>query len=282
MAELFKKYKIEILILILSFVIFICYDIGSGESSRGLLSVTFFDIGEGDAIFIETPAKKQILIDSGSGNLILDKLGREMPFYDRYIDLIIATHSDSDHIGGLIDVFKRYNVGSIMINDDLDNQTLYFQELRRVIAEKQIKTIGVIDGSDFIIEPGLAVDILGPPRTDFKEDNDNSIVARLVFKDISFLFTADISQSIEYGLVRAGKNIDSDVLKIAHHGSKNSSSEDFLAAASPLLSVISVGANKYGHPHQETLDKLKKYRPLRTDQEGDIKIFSDGFKLWRE
>ncbi len=285
LGELIKKYKREIFVLIFALIIFIILDIYQSYSAEGLLSVVFFDIGEGDAIFIETPTKKQILIDSGPSNLILDKLGRAMPFYDRYIDLVIATHSDSDHIGGLIDVLKRYKVGTLIMNDDLDNQTLYYQELKRIIVERKIKTIGVLRGSSFLLEPGLAIYIFGPLEASSgvsKEDNENSIVARLVFGKISFLFTADIPKSVEQKLISLGVNLNSDVLKIAHHGSKTSTTENFLSAVSPLLSIISVGPNRYGHPHEETLAKLKNYTFLRTDKEGDIKFLSNGFYLWRE
>jgi len=248
------------------------------------LEVTFFDIGQGDAIFIETPQGHQILIDGGPDLTILEKLSEEMPFYDRTIDLIILTHPEHDHYFGLFEVLKRYEVENILWTGVV-RETAEWQEWEKLIeeerAEIKIAQAGqriILQGSD----PCIFIDVLHPFENlegqEFKNSNDTSIVASLVFDDISFLFTGDITKKIEKQL-----SIDSDILKVAHHGSKTSSCLEFLEIVSPELAIITVGENSYGHPHPEVLANLNQFgiQVLRTDIEGDIKIFSDGknFKI---
>ena len=266
------------------------------SGNRGL-EVTFFDVGQGDAIFIETPARHQILIDGGPSSIILEKLGKEMPFWDRTIDLIILTHPEQDHMKGLFDVLKRYKVENILWTGVLKD-TAEYQEWLRLIGKEGAKiyiakpgqkiSAGYCDGSyggrtsvrrcDL---RKMEISILNPGESlagkEIKNTNDTSIVARLVFGETAFLFTGDIGKSAEKDIVGEGIIIDSDVLKVAHHGSKTSSGKEFIEKVSPDIAVISAGKdNKYGHPHKETLENLKDVRVLRTDLDGDIKVISDG------
>ena len=249
--------------------------------------VNFFDIGQGDAIFIVSPKRQQILIDGGPDSKILEKLGKEMPFYDRSIDLVILTHPERDHLAGLIEVLKKYKVENILWTG-IKRDSAEFKEWENLIKDEKAKI--------FIAKTGQKIhcstwndghcyfEILFPFENlegkEFENSNDTSIVARLVFGKNHFLFTGDISKIAERELVIRA-NIDSDVLKVAHHGSKTSSSEEFLKAVSPKIAVISVGkGNSYGHPHQEVLEIFQKFgiKVLRTDLDGDIKIISDGVK----
>jgi len=251
------------------------------------LEVNFFDVGQGDAIFIETPEQHQILIDGGPGSTILEKLGAEMPFWDRTIDLVILTHPEEDHLSGLIGVLKRYKVENILWTGVLHEAPEY-NEWKRLIENEGAK-IQIAKAGQKIFwnkNPEDFIEILYPFENlagqDFKDVNDTSIVSRLVFGEKSFLFPGDIFEKAEGEILNKGATIDSDILKVAHHGSKTSSSPQFLAEVSPEIAVISLSKdNKYGHPHQETLEKLKNYgiRILRTDQDGDIKIISDGINL---
>ncbi len=249
-----------------------------------LLEVNFFDVGQGDAIFIETPQRHQILIDGGPDSAILEKLAKEMPFWDRTIDLIILTHPEKDHLSGLIEVLKRYKVENILWTGVI-RDTAEFKEWKKLIEGERAK-IFIAKSGQKIIMPRTVLGILYPLENlegeELKDSNNTSIVARLVFKENSFLFTGDIYKSIEKELIAKGTDIDSDVLKVAHHGSKTSSSEEFMKEVSPQEAVISAGKdNPYGHPHQEVLEILEKYgiRILRTDLDGDIKIISDGSNL---
>ncbi len=248
----------------------------------GFLEVNFFDVGQGDAIFIVSPQRHQILIDGGPSSIILEKLASEMPFWDRTIDLIILTHPERDHISGLIAVLKRYKVENILWTGVI-RDTAEYQEWLKLIKAKRPKIFLAKTGQK-IKATGIAVTILYPFENlegkVLKDSNNTSIVSKLTFGENSFLFTGDIYKNGEGLLLNQVKqSLDSEVLKVSHHGSKTSSGEEFIAEVSPEIAVISVGKdNKYGHPHREVLDTLTKYgiRVLRTDENGDIKIISDG------
>ena len=285
------------------------------------LEVNFFDIGQGDAIFIQTPKRTQILIDGGPSSRIIQKLGEAMPFYDRSIDLIISTHPDADHLLGLIDVLKRYKVNFVGTNGTKSSRP-EFQEFEKQIQKKNVflkilkrgqrilvgdnlypvrnmsdnssQPSHIIDNScDGIscharVSNGVSFEILAPLE-DFEgrevvDFNTSSIVLRMIFGENSFLFTADAPKTIEEQLVAAGSDLDSDILKVSHHGSRSSTTEIFLRTVTPEIAVIQVGKdNQYGHPHSEVLERLEKYgiKIFRTDIDGDIKVISDGVSLGR-
>ncbi len=262
-------------------------------SRRNFLEVDFFDVGQGDAIFIQTPEGRQILIDGGPSSAILEKLGGSLPFWDRTLDLIILTHPENDHLLGLIEVLKNYEVGNILwtgIVRDTEN----YKEWERLIAKEQGKEekanifIAKAGQKIYLSEqsPDQYVEILYPfeglEGKSFEDSNNTSIVNKLIFGENSFLFPGDIYKSAEKEILeKGGIDVGSDVLKISHHGSKTSSAEEFIAKVSPEVAVISAGKdNKYGHPSPETLEALEKYgiTVLRTDVKGDIKIISNGKK----
>ena len=253
-------------------------------SQPQFLEVTFFDVGQGDAIFIETPENHQILIDGGPNETILEKLGQEMPFWDRTIDLVLLTHPESDHMAGLIEVLKRYDVENVLWTGVL-RDTGEFKEWQSLIANEgaQVKIAEAgkrINCSKADLNE-CYIDILFPFESfkgeEVKNPNNTSIIARLLFGETSFLFTGDAFKEVERELVKRSAEIDSDILKVGHHGSKTSTAKEFIELVSPETAVISVGKdNRYGHPYQEVIENLEGARVLRTDIEGDIKIISDG------
>jgi len=264
-------------------------------SKPQFLEVNFFDVGQGDAIFIETPKRNQILIDGGPDSKILEKLGKEMPFWDRGIDSIILTHPERDHLAGLIDVLKSYKVENI-IWTGIKREIPEAKEWENLIEKEKARVFIANSGQKVLLPEGV-IEILFPFENlegeKFENSNDTSIVAELIFNKNSFLFTGDISKSTENDLVFS-ENLNTDVLKVAHHGSKNSTSEDFLEKVLPKIAVISVGKkgdsnpdcdnkerNPYGHPNCEVLERLKNFgiKVLRTDIDGDIKIISDGERI---
>lgn len=277
-----KKLVWVILAALVCFNIFawvVVYDLSNSQG----IEVTFFNIGQGDSIFIETNDGYQILIDGGPDSTVLEKLAKEMPFYDRTLDLIILTHPEHDHMAGLIEVLKRYKVENILWTGVIRDTTEY-KEWQRLIKEEGAEI--------FIAKYGLKIklrdnyiDILYPFESlearEIENSNDTSIIARLVFDANSFLFTGDAGIDVEDKLIEGNIYLDSDVLKVGHHGSKYSTGEVFLEAVSPELAVIQVGKNSYGHPTEEVLARLEKFaiKVLRTDLDGDIKIFSDGKNL---
>jgi len=247
------------------------------------LTVSFFDVGQGDSSFIETPQGKQILVDGGPDATVLEKLGKAMPFWDRSIDLVILSHPAQDHVAGLLDVLKAYRVKNILWTG-IEKETSVFKQWKETLLKEQEEGARI-----FLAHAGQRIylgenapcpqhiDVLYPDSiagTLVKgNDNNTSIVAKLEFCGHSFLFTGDLTKKGENVLLLQKAPVDSTILKVGHHGSKTSTSEKFLLAVSPEIAVISAGrSNRFGHPHEETLETLARYgiEIRRTDQEGDI------------
>ncbi|HET9476452.1 MAG TPA: DNA internalization-related competence protein ComEC/Rec2, partial [Dehalococcoidia bacterium] len=251
------------------------------------LSVTFLDVGQGDATLIESPSGQRILIDGGpSAEAVSDALGRNLPFYDRRIDLVILTHPQADHLAGLSAVLDRYHVGGLMTTR-FTNSTALYDEWREDLADSDIPTATATRGHWIDLGDGARLTVLSPtPETRLAsaaDINDTSIVLRLAMGDVSFLLTADISGETESTLIRLGTDLRSTVLKVPHHGSGTSASPDFLSRVHPLIDVVSAGAdNPYGHPAPEVLARLDGDAIFRTDKDGDITLSTDGKRLWVE
>ena len=248
-----------------------------------MLTVAFLDIGQGDAIFIEAPNGNQVLLDGGPNKRVLRELARMMPFYDRSIDAVIASHPDKDHVGGLPAVLTRYDVG-MAIDPGLPHDTAVYQEFERLIKEKNIERIRARRGQIIWLDESVYLEILFPDRDPKGWDtNDASIVARLVYGDISFMLTGDSPQKMEQYLVGLdGEALASDVLKLGHHGSKTSTSELFLGFVSPTYAIVSAGKdNQYGHPHKEVLELVERFGiPIfATYETGSIIIRTDGTNI---
>ncbi len=275
--------KLFILIILGALILFNVLAWDRAFNNAPELEVSFFDVGQGDAVFIETPAGYQILIDGGPNGVVLDKLAKEMPLGDRTIDLIILTHPEHDHYGGLIEVLKQYQVENILWNGII-RETAEFKEWQKLIKEKDARIIIAQAGQRIMFKTAY-LEVLHPfedlEGQTSKSVNNTSIVLRLVFQDNSFLLTGDAFKAVEKEL--AAKNeLKADVLKVGHHGSKTSSAEEFIQAVSPEIAIISCGlGNSYGHPHEEVLAVLEKFaiRILRTDEDGDIKVVSNGKEL---
>lgn len=264
----------------------------SSAAGSGELQVVFFDIGQGDAIFINTPYDQQILIDGGPDDTVLQKLGEYMPFYDRDLDLIILTHPHADHVSGLVEVLKRYAVDEVWLTGVTHTSGAYLEfldalknngaETRLIVKPENL----VFRSSDDQTALPITLQALYP-LTGFHEQtiddlNDSSIVTRLVYGENEFLFTGDAGTEIEHQLLDTDFDLFADVLKIGHHGSTYSTTQEFLTAVNPTYAVIQSGAaNSYGHPHRRVLDLLKKFgvKILRNDQLGDIVITGNGQHL---
>jgi len=277
--------KNKIILLIILFIITaIVWVFVFTEQNKKFLKVKFFDVGQGDSIFIETPDKKQILIDGGPDLSILEKIGRAMLFYDRYIDVIILSHPEADHLNGLVEVVKRYNVGAIIMTGVFRNTTQY-RKFLDIIENKKISIYLVELNGEIDFGNNIKMDILYPFESlkgkTFSDSNNTSIVARLIYENFETLFTGDIEKSIENKLIKASVDLKSDILKVAHHGSKTSTGEDFLKAVSASVAVIQMGKNnRYGHPHSDVLERLKDALVLTTGDSGDIKILTDGKNIF--
>lgn len=273
-----EKNKIRILIVLFSITVIIWVFVFGEAKQSDVLEINFFDVGQGDAIFIETGDGKQMLIDAGPSNVILDKLGKEIPFYDRYIDLVILTHPEYDHINGLIEVIKRYDVGAI-ITTGVVRDTNQYKEWVRIIEQKNIPIYIAQLGGQIELNKDIKLNILYPfdnlAGQEVSNTNNSSIVGKLIYNDFELLLTGDIEKSVERKLVNSNIDLKADILKVAHHGSKTSSTEEFLKAVDSVLNIIQAGKdNKYGHPHQEVLERMANV--FVTGQDGDIKLLTDG------
>lgn len=263
---------------------FIWYAVSA--ESRGTLTVAFLDVGQGDAIFIESPTGKQIILDGGPDGSVLSRIGALMPFYDRSIDMLIVSNPDKDHFAGFIDVLKNYEVGGIMEPGTIPDTEIY-KIFKEFVREEGVTSVLARRGMIIDLGGGVNLQILFPDRdVSGLSINDGSIIAKLVYGNTSLLLMGDAPQNIEKYLVSLdGGNLDVDILKLGHHGSKTSSGDALLSVSSPEYAVISASkSNRYGHPHKEVLDRLTKYNisALGTYQEGTIVFESDGERLWRK
>lgn len=255
------------------------------QANEGELTVAFLDIGQGDATFIESPAGVQVLIDGGKGGSVLRELASVMPFGDRSIDIVIATHPDGDHIGGLIDVLERYEVAHI-IESGVQGDTPLVAKFETVAVEEAAERTIALRGQRVSLGGGAYLEVLFPDRSlPNVETNLGSVVARLVYGETVFMLTGDSPIAIEQYLASLDRErLASNVLKVGHHGSKTSTSPLFVGFVDPQYGVISRGCdNSYGHPHQEVLDTLAKFavQTLDTCEEGTVIFTSDGKEVVR-
>jgi competence protein ComEC len=277
-----KQFRIIHLITLLCLSVFALSTYSIASHKDGLLRVYFFDVGQGDAIFIESPSGSQVLIDGGPDNTVMQKLGMVMPFYDKTIDVVVMTHPDADHATGLISVLKTYDIGHIVYSDITSGSDLY-DAWENIVSSEGAKIIDPIAGKIIDLGDGAFLTVLNPLTslvgTEEKEKNDSSVVLVLKYGENEILLTGDVEIKGERHLMLGGLDINTDVIKAGHHGSKTSSSEEFLSAVSPDVAIIQVGAkNRYGHPSPEVISEFENYgiKYYRTDINGDIKLISDG------
>ena len=249
------------------------------------LRVVFLDIGQGDAILIQTP-KQNILIDGGPDKNIVRKLDQYIPLTKRHIDLMILTHPDGDHLVGLVEVLRRWSVGAVAESGMKSLNPAYI-EFNSLIESKNIKRYIINTPQKMFLKDGLSLDFLWPFSKELIEDNEGdcnflSLVAILDYDDNDFLLTGDATEETEEELMLRGLKLKVDVLKAGHHGSKYSSGIDFLEQVDPEYAIISVGENNnFGHPSLRVLDNFRKIgtKVLRTDKKGDIIFESNGQTL---
>jgi competence protein ComEC len=244
------------------------------------LQLYFLDVGQGDSSLIILPGGPKVLIDGGNPNgKLQENLESILSANDRYVDLLMISHPQLDHFGGFVELLKSYKVGALLTSDQVSDQSTW-QELERAVKERGIRRI-VLAAGDRIQYQDSRFDILSPQKGEWAKDiNDISVVAILESAGIKAFFGGDISGAKEKELVKK-YNLDVDVLKVSHHGSKFSSETSFLKEASPLVSVIGVGKNSYGHPTKEALLRLGNVgsKIFRTDLAGLIKISVENGRL---
>ncbi len=250
------------------------------ESSKlpdGLLHAHILDVGQGDSIMLVSPSGKQVVVDGGPDLSALEGIGRTMSFFDRSIELLVLTHPDLDHITALPAMIERYQIQAILLSGIITVQPQY-RRLLAEVAERQIPVIIADPAMDIDLGDGVVLDVVWPQKifgTVPKKTNDTSVVLRVIFGSGSILLTGDIEEAAEWAILKTGADIRSGILKIAHHGSRTSSSTGFLLAVEPDSAVISLGKdNGFGHPHPSVMERLNHMHiPVqRTDLEEDIEI----------
>ncbi len=282
----FKVFRWYLLFALLGANFFIWYVVQA--EGKHELTISFLDVGQGDAILIEAPNGNQLLIDAGPDAHVLSSLGEALPFYDRSLDGILATHPDKDHIGGFISVMDSYSIENYF-NSGKKANTELFLALEKSIKEKEITNSKLSRGMRLHLGEGAYADVLWPTsdaaQLEKLPTNETSITLRVVYGATSFLFSGDAGIGVESKLIAMGKkDLDVDVVKLGHHGSRTSSLPGFLTAASPELAVISAGKdNRYGHPHPQVLERLTALKiPYEsTYEEGTITLKSDGEKIYK-
>lgn len=242
------------------------------------VKVHFIDVGQGDSIFAELPDGKCMLIDAGEneyGDKVCDYIKN---CGKTYIDYVIATHPHSDHIGGMDDVIKKFDIGTFYM-PDCSNNTKTFESMVDYLLDKSIPA--VVAKSGVVISEGgkLKIQIVSP-GIDFEELNNYSAVVKLTYGDVSYLFTGDAETIAENSITA---DVKADVIKVGHHGSETSTGTDFIKRVSPKVAVISVGKyNDYGHPHKEVVQRLlnRGTTVLRTDRDGTVIVATDGQQIY--
>lgn len=249
----------------------------------GNLRVAFLDVGQGDAIFIQTPSGKQVLIDGGPNQDVVYQLAEVMPWWDRSIDMIIATHPDKDHIGGLDDVLSRFDV-SYYLDNGVGSDTETYQVLDSMVDSFTREYIVARRGMVIDFGDGVQIRVLAPEIVfEGGDDNNASVVVQLLYGESEVMLTGDAGVGVEQALVRNYlEQLSSDILKLGHHGSKTSSSQTWLDAIDPKWVVVSAGVgNSYGHPHPEVIDRIDDdIKILDTRIDGLIVFESDGQNFW--
>lgn len=287
-----KSTKRNILILFLALMTYVLASCGvnaeqvsntsqdtsnTSDKNSGLI-VYFLDVGQADCTLIQLPNGEEVLIDAGNygdGSYIKNYL-ENLNVDD--IEYFILTHPHEDHIGSAKEIINNFTVKKIYMPDVLASSNLY-ESTMLAIENKDIETIFAKPGLKIIDSPGLKLELLSPKSMYYSELNEYSAVARLEYDNTSFLFTGDAESVSELEMLGGGFNLDSDVLKVGHHGGRTSSSIDFLKAVTPEYSIISCGEdNSYGHPHIETLNRLSDIGSdiYRTDELGTIVAVSNG------
>jgi competence protein ComEC len=245
------------------------------------LRVSFLDIGQGDAVLIQTPSGHSMLIDGGPDKSIIQKLDEQMNYFDHDIDVMVTTHPDADHVTGLIPVLEKYNVHTI-VTPPIKGHTEIFNDLEHHITNENADVRVAHTGDMIDFQDGVVATILYPPKNYHEKKNDTndaSVSMEIKYGSDTFLLTGDLPSTEEGNLIRAGLDKNITVYKAGHHGSKYSSCEELLSYVHPEYAVISAGKNnRYGHPNPETVARLQKYSKeiISTIDRGTITFLTDG------
>ena len=248
------------------------------------LSINFLDVGQGDAIFIKTPFNQNILVDGGPDSTVIKRLGENLPWWSRTIDLLVLTHPHDDHIIGLNEIIKRYDVRKIIYTGVVYDSSAY-DSWQESVKAYQIPTV-IIDHPQIInLGKNCNLEILYPRQAIYGQSIDNlnnsSLVSKLVCAGVKILLAGDAEQAEEKELLQVEADLSADIIKVGHHGSDTASSEEFLAKVKPQYAIIEVGKNDFGLPSLRVIKRLERrgVKIYRTDQSGTIVIKKNDQKI---
>lgn len=268
--------KIIIIFLIFSFCFLFLFFVKFIFLKNNESAVIFFNVGQGDSILLRNINGKNILIDGGPDNLVLKKLGKFLPYFSRRLDIVILSHYHDDHLIGLIEVARRYQVEVLLLGDNLTGSNL--QNLLLELVYSSEGKILNIENQQQIILGECILSFLNPLSLGVKDNDNNSLITKFNCPKIKFLFSGDNEKEVEQILVSKNFDLNVDVFKASHHGSKTSNIKEFLLAISPIFFVISVGDdNRFNHPAQTVINLVKDLGLTikRTDVEGDLIFLLD-------
>ncbi len=265
---------ILLLIFLFAFDIFLWWQVFN-QPLKNRSEIYFLNVGQGDSELVTLDGNVKVLIDGGPNKSVVYELEKFLQPIDRYIDLVILSHPQTDHFTGLIDVLKRYQVGTFIFNGR-EADSAAFKELENVIKQKNIPVV-ILGEGDKIEHLNDKFIVFAPDKNSLESLslNDACLVLQLETQKLKALFTGDTEEKTEKDLIaKYGNILQSDILKVSHHGSKYSSSDDFLKVVKPKISVIEVGKNSYGHPSNEALNRLANIgsQIFNTLQNGTLKV----------
>lgn len=281
-----KKHWLFFYSLISTLTIFLYQDYKKIHPKH--LKINYLDIGQGDATLVITPQNQKILIDTGPAGNLNKTLKKYLSFFDKKIDIFILTHPDSDHIGDIPNILKSYKIQKIILPKSIHKKAEY-KMLINQIQSKNIPYLFANNYTDIIIDNNIVIDFLYPfTQSTIHEQNsfhNASLVFKLIHQNNTFFFSGDAEKKQEKLIIQSLQNLQSDIYQAGHHGSKSSSTEIFLQAIQPKITIISAGKdNSFGHPHQKIIERLQKkdIKILETSKENDITFYSNGIKYWKE
>ncbi len=273
-----NKFKIIFILMIGLWLILFC----SLQAKDKNLAVYFLDVGQGDAILLRTPQGTNVLVDGGADNNLLYQVSEHLPWWDRTIDYVIISHFHDDHYTGLVELARKYNIKNIIIPKVAGDSPLY-SAWQEAVSIKHLRVEEAVIGQRYDLGQDTSWQILMAEGGELKDLNQSSVVVKVSAGTVDFLLMGDLPSEEEVRLLQSGFDLSAEIIKVGHHGSRYSSSEEFLSAVNPELCVIEVGKdNKFGHPHKEALDRLDKAgcQIKETKDKGTITVLSDGIKWW--
>lgn len=271
------KIYLSLLLLVLSYLWW-----QLGDQAK-YLQVNFLDVGQGDSTLITAPSGEVILVDGGPNNKLLAQMSKFLPWWERTIDYLVISHWDDDHYIGLIQVLKKYEVKKILVSYLPDISSPSYLAWQDALEQEGISPKILKAGETWQGVNNLSWQIVAASNDKNLEDNDKSLVLRLSYGQTDFLLSGDLPTEQEEKLLANKINLEAEVLKVGHHGSKYSSSQEFLNSVEPKVCIISASAdNKFGHPHPETLERLARVKCniYETSKLGNISILSNGQDWW--